>query len=50
MTASVRFEGELNVDLNESQTNLVPFLRLHSMITTMTSITTPTKKETATVQ
>ena len=27
MTASLRFESELNVDLNELQTNLVPFLR-----------------------
>jgi len=31
MTASLRFEGELNVDLNEFQTNLVPFPRLHFM-------------------
>ena len=36
MTASLIFEGELNVDLsqNEFQTNLVPFSRLHFMITT----------------
>ena len=27
MTASLRFEGELNVDLNQFQTNLVPFTR-----------------------
>ena len=33
MTASLRFEGELNVDLNEFQTNLVPFPRLHFMTT-----------------
>merc|ERR1712051_298463 len=32
MTASLRFAGELNVDLNEFQTNLVPFPRLHFMI------------------
>ncbi len=31
MTASSRFEGELN-GLNEFQTNLVPFPRLHFMI------------------
>jgi tubulin alpha len=38
MTASLRFEGELNVDLNEFQTNLVPFPRLHFMITSLAPI------------
>merc|ERR1711988_1383015 len=33
MTAALRFDGELNVDLNEFQTNLVPFPRLHFMTT-----------------
>merc|ERR1712121_106291 len=47
MTASLRFEGELNVDLNEFQTNLVPFPRLHLMITSMAPVTTEKKKETA---
>merc|ERR1711878_31762 len=47
MTASLRFEGELNVDLNEFQTNLVPFPRLHFMITAMAPVTTEKKKETA---
>jgi len=46
MTASLRFEGELNVDLNEFQTNLVPFPRLHFMLTAMAPITTVKKKET----
>merc|ERR1711933_90490 len=46
-TASLRFEGELNVDLNEFQTNLVPFPRLHFMITSMAPVTTAKKKETA---
>merc|ERR1719273_1754960 len=46
MTASLRFAGELNVDLNEFQTNLVPFPRLHFMITSMAPVTTK-KKETA---
>merc|ERR1712130_717782 len=50
MTASLRFEGELNVDLNEFQTSLVPFPRLHFMITSMAPVTTEKKKETATVQ
>eukprot|EP00492_Amphilonche_elongata_P003528 TRINITY_DN387_c0_g1_i1.p1 TRINITY_DN387_c0_g1~~TRINITY_DN387_c0_g1_i1.p1 ORF type:complete len:198 (+),score=29.82 TRINITY_DN387_c0_g1_i1:364-957(+) len=43
MTASLRFEGELNVDLNEFQTNLVPFPRLHFM----TEATAPLATETA---
>merc|ERR1711997_133338 len=46
MTASLRFEGELNVDLNEFQTNLVPFPRLHFMITAMAPVITKKKKET----
>ena len=29
MTASLRFNGLLNVDLNEFQTNLVPYPRIH---------------------
>ena len=29
LTASLRFEGSLNVDLNEFQTNLVPYARIH---------------------
>merc|ERR1712156_902922 len=29
MTSALRFEGDLNVDMNEFQTNLVPFPRLH---------------------
>ncbi|KAJ5068421.1 tubulin alpha chain [Anaeramoeba ignava] len=29
ITASLRFEGDLNVDLNEFQTNLVPYPRIH---------------------
>jgi tubulin alpha len=46
MTASLRFEGELNVDLNEFQTNLVPFPRLHFMTTGMAPILTKEKAET----
>jgi len=46
MTASLRFEGELNVDLNEFQTNLVPFPRLHFMLTAMAPITTVKKQAT----
>ena len=46
MTASLRFDGELNVDLNEFQTNLVPFPRLHFMITSMAPVVTKDKMET----
>jgi len=34
ITTSLRFQGELNVDLNEFQTNLVPFPRIHFPLTT----------------
>merc|ERR1711998_657191 len=32
LTASIRFDGALNVDLNEFQTNLVPYPRIHFML------------------
>jgi tubulin alpha len=35
MTASLRFDGCLNVDLNEFQTNLVPYPRIHFMLSSM---------------
>merc|ERR1719210_2056371 len=38
MTASLRFDGELNVDLGEFQTNLVPFPRLHFMTTAIAPV------------
>lgn len=31
LTTSLRFEGSLNVDLCEFQTNLVPYPRIHFM-------------------
>ena len=34
VTASLRFEGALNVDLNEFQTNLVPYPRIHFPLVT----------------
>merc|ERR1711953_1363621 len=45
MTASLRFAGELNVDLNEFQTNLVPFPRLHFMTTSLSPILNKAKKQ-----
>ncbi|OAE26827.1 hypothetical protein AXG93_215s1250 [Marchantia polymorpha subsp. ruderalis] len=35
LTSSMRFEGTLNVDLNEITTNLVPFPRLHFLVSSM---------------
>ncbi|TYI43402.1 hypothetical protein ES332_A01G167400v1 [Gossypium tomentosum] len=32
LTASLRFDGSLNVDVNEFQTNLVPYPRIHFML------------------
>src|ERR1700728_5444743 len=32
ITASLRFDGALNVDINEFQTNLVPYPRIHFML------------------
>jgi tubulin alpha len=34
ITASLRFDGALNVDLQEFQTNLVPYPRIHFPLTT----------------
>jgi len=39
MTAALRFEGDLNVDMNEFQTNLVPFPRLHFMTSSYAPLT-----------
>ena len=38
ITASLRFEGSLNVDLNEFQTNLVPYPRIHFPLVTYAPI------------
>jgi tubulin alpha len=45
MTAALRFDGELNVDMNEFQTNLVPFPRLHFMTTSLSPVLNAKKKE-----
>merc|ERR1711981_22878 len=49
MTASLRFDGELNVDLGEFQTNLVPFPRLHFMTTALSPVIPKSKSDQATV-
>jgi tubulin alpha len=38
MTASLRFDGALNVDLCEFQTNLVPYPRIHAMLSSYSPV------------
>merc|ERR1712113_1262210 len=45
MTAALRFDGELNVDMNEFQTNLVPFPRLHFMTTSLAPVISKSKSD-----
>jgi len=45
-TASLRFCGELNVDLDEFLTNLVPFPRLHFMTTSLAPLSSRVKAAT----
>ena len=40
ITASLRFEGELNVDLEDFKTNLVPFPRIHFPVTSFAPLVT----------
>lgn len=38
LTASLRFDGALNVDINEFQTNLVPYPRIHFMLSSFAPV------------
>lgn len=41
ITAALRFKGELNVDMSDFKTNLVPFPRIHFMTTSLAPIVSP---------
>ena len=43
ITASLRFDGSLNVDLNEFQTNLVPYPRIHFPVATLAPVLSSAK-------
>jgi len=44
LTASLRFAGSLNVDINEFQTNLVPYPRIHFMLTSYAPVISANKR------
>lgn len=41
LTAGMRFDGALNVDINEITMNLVPFPRLHFLLSSMSPVVVP---------
>jgi tubulin alpha len=43
LTASLRFDGALNVDVTEFQTNLVPYPRIHFMLTAYAPVMSASK-------
>jgi tubulin epsilon len=44
LTAGMRFEGALNVDINEITMNLVPFPKLHFLLSSMSPVVVPADK------
>eukprot|EP00918_Siedleckia_nematoides_P066509 GHVU01144672.1.p1 GENE.GHVU01144672.1~~GHVU01144672.1.p1 ORF type:complete len:457 (+),score=52.88 GHVU01144672.1:873-2243(+) len=49
LTASLRFDGMLNVDLAEFQTNLVPYPRIHFMLSSLAPIIPASKSQHETI-
>lgn len=45
LTASLRFDGALNVDINEFQTNLVPYPRIHFLLCSYAPIISPQRAQ-----
>jgi len=45
LTASLRFDGALNVDINEFQVNLVPYPRIHFLLSSYAPLLAPGKAE-----
>jgi len=45
ITASLRFPGELNADMSEFQTNMIPFPRLHFLTSSLAPVTPRHKAE-----
>ncbi|KXZ56590.1 TUE1 protein [Gonium pectorale] len=45
MTASMRFEGPLNVDLNDITMNLVPYPRMHFLLSAMSPLGPPPREK-----
>jgi len=43
LTASLRFDGSLNIDITEFQTNLVPYPRIHFMLSSYAPIVSSSK-------
>ena len=43
LTASLRFDGALNVDITEFQTNLVPYPRIHFMLSSYSPVVSAEK-------
>lgn len=43
ITASMRFEGAINLSLEELQTNLVPYHRIHFTLATYAPLISPRK-------
>jgi tubulin epsilon len=41
LTSGMRFEGQLNVDMNDLATNMVPYPRMHFLLSSMSPLVVP---------